>query len=153
VAVIAVDARGRALLQRQYRHPVKALLWEPPAGLLDVPGEPPVRTAQRELGEEADLRAADWRRLLTFNTTPGGTSEVIHIFLARDLTEVPADQRFQRQDEEVDMVPAWIPLDDAVGLVMAGAVRSPTAVVGLLAAAEARRRPGGWDALPEERAE
>jgi ADP-ribose pyrophosphatase len=148
VAVIAVDGRGRVLLQRQYRHPVKALLWEPPAGLLDVPGEPPVATARRELHEEADLTAGDWRRLLTFNSTPGGASEVIHLFLARDLAPVPAAERFRREAEEASLVPAWLDLDQAVGLVMSGAVRSPTAVVGLLAAAQARRAPGGWDALP-----
>jgi ADP-ribose pyrophosphatase len=148
VAIIAVDAEGRVLLQRQYRHPVRALLWEPPAGLLDVAGEPPVETAKRELNEEADLTAGDWRHLLTFNTTPGGTDEVIHVFLARDLAAVPAADRFEREDEEASLVPAWIPLEEAVALVMTGAVHSPSAVVGLLAAAEARRRDGGWDALP-----
>jgi ADP-ribose pyrophosphatase len=134
-AVIALDGQGRVLLQRQYRHPVKALLWEPPAGLLDVSGEPPLETAKRELYEEADLTAADWRHLLTFDSTPGGTNEVIHIFLARDLTAVPPEQRFQREDEEASLVPVWLALSEAVDLVMSGALRSPTAVVGLLAAA------------------
>jgi ADP-ribose pyrophosphatase len=148
VAVIAVDDEGRVLLQRQYRHPVAALLWEPPAGLLDVPGEPPVDTARRELHEEADLRAADWRHLLTFDSTPGGTSEVIHVFLARSLSQVPLGERFVREHEEAALVPVWLPLDRAVGLVMSGAVHSPTAVVGLLAAWRAQSQPGGWDALP-----
>jgi ADP-ribose pyrophosphatase len=147
-AVIALDDADRVLLQRQYRHPARAELWEPPAGLLDVADEPPAATAKRELWEEADLEASDWRRLLTFYSTPGGTSEVIHIFLARGLTRVPPGRRFARQDEEAALVPAWLALDEAVGLVMAGALRSPTAVVGLLAAAQARSAPGGWDALP-----
>jgi ADP-ribose pyrophosphatase len=149
VAAIAVDDTGRVLLQRQYRHPVKAELWEPPAGLLDVPGEPPVETARRELLEEADLEASDWRRLLTFDSTPGGTSEVIHVFLARGLSAVPVERRFVREDEEASLVPVWLDLDQAVDLVMAGALRSPTAVVGLLAAARARASRGGWDALPQ----
>jgi ADP-ribose pyrophosphatase len=147
-AVIAVDAAGSVLLQRQYRHPARAQLWEPPAGLLDVPGEPPALTARRELAEEADLEASDWRHLVTFNSSPGGSSEVIHVFLARHLGEAPADRRFVREAEEATLVSAWIPLDDAVGLVMANRLRSPTAVVGILAAAAARRAAGGWDSLP-----
>ncbi|MDR2453124.1 MAG: NUDIX hydrolase [Bifidobacteriaceae bacterium] len=148
VAVIAVDDAVRVLLQRQYRHPARAELWEPPAGLLDVAGEPPAATARRELWEEADLEARDWRRLISFNSSPGGSSEVIHVFLARGLSLAPAGRRFARQDEEAALVPAWLGLDEAVGLVMAGALRSPTAVVGILAAAQARSAPGGWDALP-----
>ncbi|MDR2381308.1 MAG: NUDIX hydrolase, partial [Bifidobacteriaceae bacterium] len=134
-AVIAVDDAGRVLLQRQYRHPVRAELWEPPAGLLDVAGEAPALTARRELAEEADLEAADWRHLLTFDSTPGGTSEVIHVFLARGLTKVAADRRFVREDEEAHLVPVWLDLDEACDLAMAGSLRSPTAVVGVLAAA------------------
>jgi ADP-ribose pyrophosphatase len=149
VAVMAVDDAARLLLQRQYRHPVRTWLWEPPAGILDVAGEPPADTARRELAEEADLTARDWRRLLSFNSTPGGTSEVIHVFLARGLEAVPVDQRFRREDEEADLEPAWVGVEAAVELVMAGALTSPTAVVGILAAARARTAPGGWDALPE----
>jgi ADP-ribose pyrophosphatase len=105
--------------------------------------------ARRELREEADLTAADWRHLLTFHSTPGGTNEVIHLFLARQLAEVPPDQRFEREDEEADLLPAWLDLGEAVGLVMSGAIGSPLAVVGLLAAWRARTRSGGWDALPK----
>lgn len=38
VGVLALDEQRRALLVRQYRHPVRHRLWELPAGLLDVPG-------------------------------------------------------------------------------------------------------------------
>jgi ADP-ribose pyrophosphatase len=148
VAVIAVDDAGRVLLQRQYRHPVRAELWEPPAGLLDVPGEPPILTAQRELWEEADLQASDWRHLLTFNTTPGGVSEVLHVFLARGLSSVAKSQQFSREEEEAALVPVWLPLEEAADLVLQGALSSPSAVVGLLAASRAARLEGGWDALP-----
>ena len=55
VGVIALDEQDRVLLLRQYRHPVRSYLWEPPAGLLDVPGEDPLAAARRELAEEADL--------------------------------------------------------------------------------------------------
>jgi ADP-ribose pyrophosphatase len=86
--------------------------------------------------------------LLTFRSTPGGTSEIIHIFLARGLAPVPAAERFEREDEEADLLPAWVGLEEAAGLVMSGALTSPTAVVGILAAVRAQAAPGGWDALP-----
>ncbi len=64
-AVVIVALRGdegneEILLERQYRHPVRAKLWEVPAGLLDIPGEDPLIGAQRELAEEADLTAKHW---------------------------------------------------------------------------------------------
>jgi len=145
VAIIAVDEQDRVLLISQYRHPVRSELWEPPAGLLDVAGERPVVAAARELAEEADLRADTWHVLVDFYTTPGGSSERIEVFLARGLHEVPEGERHVRIHEEADMVPVWVPLDDAVDAVLAGRLHSPTAVVGVLAAARARER--GWDEL------
>ncbi|MGV8979502.1 MAG: NUDIX domain-containing protein [Cellulomonas sp.] len=145
VAIIALDEQDRVLLVSQYRHPVRSELWEPPAGLLDVAGEAPVDAAARELAEEADLRADTWHVLVDFYTTPGGSSERIVVFLARGLHEVPDDERHVRLDEEADMVPLWVPLDDAADAILAGQLHSPTAVVGVLAALRARE--GGWDAL------
>ena len=58
VAIVALDDTGRVLMVRQYRHPVGTLLWEIPAGLRDVSGEPPQDTAGRELLEETGYRAA-----------------------------------------------------------------------------------------------
>lgn len=145
VAVIALDEQDRVVLLRQYRHPVRAELWEPPAGLRDVPGEPPHLTAARELEEEADLRAGTWHLLADFYTTPGGCDERILVFLARDLTEVPEGERFRREDEEAEMVTVRVPLDEAVDAVLAGRAHSPTTVTGVLAAAAARDR--GWSTL------
>ncbi|MFI2751811.1 NUDIX domain-containing protein [Cellulomonas sp. P22] len=145
VAVIAMDPDERVLLLSQYRHPVRTELWEPPAGLLDVAGEPLVDAAARELAEEADLRAGTWDVLVDFFTTPGGSDESIVVFLARDLSPVPESERFVREDEEAEMVPVWVPLDEAVEAALAGRLHSPTTVVGVLAAAAARDR--GWSTL------
>ncbi|MBX9245399.1 NUDIX hydrolase [Actinotalea ferrariae] len=145
VAVIALDDEDRVLLLRQYRHPVRSELWEPPAGLLDVPGEDLREAAARELAEEADLVAGSWWVLLDYFTTPGGSDEAIRVFLARDLNPVPDDERHEREGEERDMELRWVPLDEAVAAVQAGVIRNPSAVNGLLAAAVARA--GGWTGL------
>ena len=145
VAVIALDDDDRVLLLSQYRHPVRRELWEPPAGLLDVPGEPEVLAARRELAEEADLAAARWWRLTSFFTSAGASDEHITVFLARDLTPVPDGSRYERQDEEAGMVPVWVPLDEAVAGVLDGSLECPTTVVGVLAAAAARAR--AWATL------
>ena len=70
-AVAVVAMRGEVgceevLLERQYRHPVRASLWEIPAGLLDIPGEDPLVAAERELAEETDLKAGCWDVLVDF---------------------------------------------------------------------------------------
>ena len=96
VAVLALDDEDRALLIRQYRHPVGAHEWEIPAGLLDVEGEDPLVGAQRELLEEADLTADDWWVLTDYFTSPGGMNEAIRIYLARGLHPVPEAERHER---------------------------------------------------------
>lgn len=133
VAVIAIDDDDHVLLLKQYRQPVRGYLWEPPAGLLDVAGEAPLATARRELAEEADLVAGSWEHLVSFRSSPGGSSEEIVVFVARDLSEVPADERHERTEEEADLVPVWVPFAEAVAGVLEGRIHSPTAVVGILA--------------------
>jgi 8-oxo-dGDP phosphatase len=139
VGVLALDEDDRVLLIRQYRHPVGYQLWEVPAGLRDVAGEPPWLTAQRELVEEAGYRAAEWHTLVDVFTSPGMSDERIRIFLARRLTEVPAEEiDFERVHEEADMPVVWVPLEEAVAKVFAGDIHNSVAVTGILAADAAR---------------
>ncbi|HEX5562522.1 MAG TPA: NUDIX hydrolase [Nocardioidaceae bacterium] len=145
VGVLALDDHDRVLMVRQYRHAVRHELWEIPAGLLDVAGEPPAEAAARELAEEADLRASRWDVLIDWFNSPGGNDEAVRVYLARDLEAVPHDERHEREHEELDMPTAWVALDDALEAVLAGQVHNPTAVVGVLAACAARAR--GWKDL------
>ena len=142
VGVLALDSDDRVLLVQQYRHAVRRLLWEPPAGLLDVPGERADLTAARELHEEAGYRAGRWDVLADYYTTPGTCDEVLRLFLARDLVPVDVHERFVGAHEEADMPVVWVPLDHAVELVLSGRLHNPTAVVGILAAAAGRAT--GW---------
>lgn len=131
VAVVALDDQDRVLLLKQYRHPVGMKLWEIPAGLLDVPGENPLHAAQRELYEEAHVKAEDWRVLTDVYTTPGGCSEAVRIFLARDLSEAEGE-RFEVEEEEADMEFARVPLAELVRGVLAGELHNNCLVVGAL---------------------
>ena len=133
-AVVAVDDEERVLLIQQYRHPIRHRDWEIPAGLLDVAGEPPIETARRELAEEADLVAASIEPLVSVFTTPGGNDEVVHVFLARELTSASAT--FARTDEEADIRLEWVALADVVDGILAGRMRNGILVAGVLAAAE-----------------
>lgn len=145
VGVVVLDPDDRVLLLRQYRHPVRRMLWEPPAGLLDEPGEPPLDTARRELAEEAGMRARDWRVLLDVFTSPGMSDEAVRVYLARGLEELPAEQRQPGEHEEADMPLAWVELEEAAALALAGRLHNPLTVSGVLAALAARGR--GFDTL------
>jgi 8-oxo-dGDP phosphatase len=139
VAVVALDAEGRVLLILQYRHPAAAKLWEIPAGLRDVAGEPLVETARRELLEEAGCRAADWRVLTDSLNSPGISTERLRIFLARDLTVVPeAEREYVPEHEEAYLQVAWVPLDQAVHDVFSGDIHNGVTIVGILSAYAAR---------------
>lgn len=150
VAVLALDDEGRVLVLRQYRHPVRHKLWEIPAGLLDVPGENPLHAAQRELYEEAHVKAEDWRVLTDVYTTPGGCDEAVRIFLARDLSAADGE-RFEVAEEEADMELDRVPLEELVRAVLAGDLHNTCLVVGVLSAVAARAGEG-FDALREAQA-
>ncbi|PZG15361.1 NUDIX domain-containing protein [Nonomuraea aridisoli] len=135
VAVLALDERQRVLMIRQYRHPVRRLLWELPAGLRDVEGEPLAETAARELAEEAGYRAATWHTLVDLRTSPGMTDERIRVFLARGVTKIPDEENgFVHHHEEIGMPVEWVPLDDAVHKALTGMIHNSPAVAGILAA-------------------
>jgi ADP-ribose pyrophosphatase len=142
VAVAAVDEADQVVLVRQYRHPVGRELWELPAGLVDVAGEELPAAAARELTEEADLTAERWQLLLDLHTSPGFSNEVVRVYLARGLREVPEADRHTREHEEADMRCARVPLSEAVAMVLRGEITNGVAVAGVLGAA--RLRDSGW---------
>jgi len=113
-AVVAVDDAGRVCLVRQYRHGITDFLWEIPAGKLDA-GEAPQVCAVRELAEETGVSAQRWTSLGRYLPAPGIFSEVIHLFLARDLViGTPAPD----PDEELEI--QWLPMADAAAMVLRG---------------------------------
>ncbi|WP_370331345.1 NUDIX domain-containing protein [Mycolicibacterium hippocampi] len=131
VAVVAIDDDGRIVLVYQYRHAFGRRLWELPAGLLDLGGEPPHETAARELAEEAGLAAQTWHTLVDLDSAPGFSDESVRVFLATGLSEV---SRSEVHDEEADLTVERFPLDDAVTKVYSGEIVNSISVAGILAA-------------------
>lgn len=142
VAVLArragADGQPEVLLIRQYRHPVGHELWEIPAGLLDLEGEAPEVGALRELTEETGYTvgsgadASGLRVLTDLRPSPGGSDEVIRVYLATD--PVPAaEDGYVREHEEAELEPVWVSLSEAVEAVLAGRLTNATAAAALLA--------------------
>ncbi|CAM5388863.1 NUDIX hydrolase [Streptomyces avidinii] len=147
VCVLVLDEAQRVLVLSQYRHPVRRRLWELPAGLLDVVGENPLHGAQRELSEEAHVKAEDWRVLADFYASPGGSDEAIRIFLARGVSEADGERYAETGSEEADMQLAWVPLAELVRGVLAGEIGNPGMVTGVLALSAALASQDGLAAL------
>ena len=148
VAVVALqpfDGVDHVLLIRQYRHASRGHVWELPAGLLDVSGEPHWQAAARELAEEVDLVAGQWDVLIDELASAGAFPEPVRIFLARDLRDVSGEHRHERRAEELTIRPLWVPLDDAHEAALAASISNSAALIGVLAAHAARA--GGWATL------
>jgi ADP-ribose pyrophosphatase len=135
VAVVAHDERF-VYLVRQPREAVgEERLLELPAGKLDVEGEGPLETARRELAEEIGKRAAEWRELKRFYTSPGFADEQVRVFVATGLS----DARGQRGEQErIEVVP-W-PLGELDRAISECA--DSKSLIGLLLFRELRRSAG-----------
>jgi ADP-ribose pyrophosphatase len=125
-AVVALDGEDRVCLLRQYRYVGGGWLWELPAGKLE-PNEPPQETARRELIEEAGISAARWQSLGSVLSSPGIFSEVLYLFLARDLTPVAS----AHEGAEVIEV-HWVPFRQAYAWALDGTIRDAKSALGLL---------------------
>jgi ADP-ribose pyrophosphatase len=133
VAVLALTADRRLLLVRQYRHAVRSVCLEVPAGTLDRhPGgttEDPAAAARRELAEETGFVADSWRLLGRFYTTPGFTTEEMHLYLATDLREGDGGSG-PDAGEHLELVS--LPVDDVLERAEAGEIRDAKTLVGVL---------------------
>lgn len=134
VACLAVHDDGRVVLVRQYRHAVRARVWELPAGRLD-PQEAPEAAARRELEEEVGLRAGRLEKLLEFWTTPGFCDEAMYLYRATALEPVPARPE---ADEKIEVLTASFA--EARAMIAKGDVREGKTLVALLLEGERRAR-------------
>lgn len=124
-AALAIDDQQRVCLLRQYRHAAGGWIWELPAGRLE-PDEPPLITAQRELEEEAGLRARSWTPLGRLLSSPGVFTEIIHLYLALDLAPVRA-----RPEADECLEVHWVPYAAALARAQDGDIQDAKTVIAL----------------------
>ena len=126
-----LGARGESdpevLLIKQYRYASDGYLYEVPAGRPDRLGEDWELCARRELEEETGYRAGSLERLTAIYTTPGFTDELIHLFVAYDLTE---GAHAREEDEFIELV--HLPLSSAVGMIRDGRISDAKTICTLL---------------------
>jgi ADP-ribose pyrophosphatase len=135
-AVVALDDQGRVCLLRQWRHAGGGWLWELPAGKID-PGEDPAGTARRELLEEGGVEAERWQGLGHMLSSPGVFTEIIYLYLARDLR--PAGHA-QGHDEIIEI--HWLPFEEALSWSLDGTITDAKTLIGLFRAAAVCRGTG-----------
>jgi ADP-ribose pyrophosphatase len=126
VAIVALPSEDEVILIRQYRHATGEELIELPAGTKEE-GEDPRVTAGRELTEETGYVARPLTPIAAFYTAPGFTSELMHVFVARDLT---AGNQQLEEDEFIDVI--RVERDDALRMIDDGRIRDAKTIVGLL---------------------
>ncbi len=126
--VVAVDDKQRVCLLKQYRYACDGWVWELPAGKRDH-NEEPLLTAQRELQEEAGRMATQWRSLGNMISSPGVFTEVVHCYLATDLSVCDTEH----EAEELIEI-HWIPFEEAVEMAIDNRINDAKSVIGLLRA-------------------
>jgi ADP-ribose pyrophosphatase len=127
-AVLALDAENRVCVLRQFRHAAGGWVWELPAGKIDN-REPPLHTAQRELEEEAGVAAGSWESLGDYLSSPGVFTEVVHLYLATQLTALP-----QRPEEHEVLEVHWLRFSDVLRMAHSGELRDGKSLVAVFRA-------------------
>lgn len=128
VVVVPLTDSGAVIMVRQFRAAIGEDLLEVPAGKRDVSGEPPERTARRELAEEVGREAQRLELLARFYNSPGFTDELSWLYLATGLSEVPHDRQ---GDEEQLMSVEEVSLHDVPAMIADGRIIDAKSIIGL----------------------
>jgi ADP-ribose pyrophosphatase len=126
VTAVPVLDDGRLLLIRQFRYPIGKYIFELPAGKLDS-GQPPLDTMARELEEETGYSATNLVHECSFYTTPGISNELIHFFIARNLTPC-----VQRLEEGEHLTVEALTLEECLQKITAGEICDGKTILGIL---------------------
>jgi len=131
VAIVPLLANQRVILIQQYRYAVNQVLWEIPAGLIDLQ-ETPRQAAMRELREETGYRAGRLKKVVSIFSSPGFCQEKIHIFLAEDLRQVDS----LSLDADEFLTARFISFKKALRMVTQGQIVDGKTILGLTLAAK-----------------
>jgi ADP-ribose pyrophosphatase len=134
-AVLALTPADEVVLVKQFRPPVRQVLTEIPAGLLDVEGEDAVTCAARELFEETGYRHTAIEFLGGYYASPGFTDEYVHVFWARTQAQPQGEP-----EEGIEVITR--PFAQMVAAARGGKIRDAKSALALLLAATASPLPG-----------
>ena len=126
VAVVAIDENDNVLTVKQYRYAFQTVLEEIPAGKLER-GEDPAAAARRELSEETGARCETLTPLGEILASPGGFTEVLHLYMATGLTFGS-----QHPDEDEFINFERVPFDALLDRCLSGDLRDGKTVAGVL---------------------
>ncbi len=124
--VVPVKDDGKIVFVRQYRYPLNKFLYELPAGKLEK-GEDPYTCAERELTEETGYSAKEITKLGAIFTTPGFCSEILHIYLAKNLT--PGNHN--REEGEYGMEVYEFTMDEINRMISDGGISDSKTICGI----------------------
>ncbi|HEX5155819.1 MAG TPA: NUDIX hydrolase [Ktedonobacterales bacterium] len=123
--IVALENDETIWLIREFSYPLQRERWILPTGRVE-PGEDPLRAAQRELAEEVGLQAAAWQKLGAFPLSGGISTQVSHIYLARELHRgVAAPEGTERIE------PRQLPLRQAYAACLDGTISDAPVVLAI----------------------
>jgi ADP-ribose pyrophosphatase len=128
---VALTSDGNLILVRQFRYPLKQMLYELPAGKLNR-NEDPRLCAERELEEETGFIADSWEKLTAIHTTPGFCNELLHIFLARNARKSGKGQNLE--EGELNLTVELVPFKTAITMIETGKITDSKSICGILLA-------------------
>ena len=134
--IVPLNENGELYIVKQYRKPIEKVSLEIPAGKLDN-GEDPRVCAERELKEETGLSAGKLEHMFSVHSTPGFCNEVLHFYLATELTEGTSCA-----DEDEFITSEKMPVSRLADMVMAGEITDAKTIIGVLMAERIIRSKG-----------
>ena len=126
---LAVFPDHQIILIHQHRYPLDKFIWELPAGKLHH-NEDPLHCAKRELEEETGYRATRWEKITSMYTTPGFCSEILHIYLARDLSPCADGRKLEEGEETMTM--KILPMQEAIAMIERQEITDGKTICGIL---------------------
>lgn len=125
-AVVPVFEDGTIMLVKQYRYAVGQIFYEVPAGKIDT-GEPPEKTASRELLEESGLTAGELHYTGHFYPGIGFSDEIIHIYAAWNLS-----LKKQNVDDDEFLINYRVPYKKAIEMINQGVISDGKSICSIL---------------------
>lgn len=130
VGVVALTDNNEIVLVKQFRAGIQRITLELPAGKLEI-GEDPLSCGMRELEEETGYKAENYRKFTSFATSPAIMQEIIHVYLATNLT------KGEKKPDEGEFVEMHIvPVADAKRMVISGEIEDGKTIIGILLTVE-----------------